>query len=110
MKSTHDLFEEIEYLDDAGENLMIVRVRWDVTGKIVQKFAVLFIHHFSTRKQLIFMADGSQAERVHVHYFFKKPAGKEYQEKPLTEETIIDYMYQIKQNWQWYLANYRENY
>ena len=90
--------------------VMITKLRFSPDLSRVEKFAINLIWFNGEQSTPIIRFDGSEFERVHVHYFFKKPIAKEYHNKPLELETIRVYWDRIRENWRIYLAEYKENY
>lgn len=90
--------------------IMITKLRFSSDLSKVEKFAINVIWFNDGETISLLRFDGSQLERVHVHYFFKKPIAKEYHNKPLELETIQVYWDRIRDNWRLYLAEFKGNY
>ncbi len=91
------------------EVVMITRIRYTPTHTI-QKFAVSLVYFQMTPPATLVRFDGGQDERVHAHYFFKKPPQKEYHNRHISLETISIYRQRIRDQWRLYLAEFKENY
>ncbi len=109
MYSQTELIQFTIVLDNKQKNLLRIRILRTNDEKILS-FAIIFTHAAETGTKVIFKADSSQNERVHVHYSFANPIRKEYHNRVVTVETIEHYVAHIKENWQWYLTQYEENY
>ena len=90
--------------------VMITKLRFSSDLSQVEKFAINLIWFRDENPIPLLRFDGSRFERMHVHYFFKRPITKEYHNKPLEFETIQTYWGRIRENWHVYLAEFKENY
>lgn len=98
------------HLDGTENNVLIVRFSANPSLTLTRSFAIIFIHKMEDRDEIIVQIDGGLKERVHIHYNFKRPPQKEYHNRTSTLETVEYYVDLICANWQWYLAQYKENY
>ncbi|MEK6970207.1 MAG: hypothetical protein AABW68_00745 [archaeon] len=97
-------------LSPNGENRILLRVVYRPKSRSLEKFTVILISEIDGKKCELFRADGSMREHAHVHYKFKNPPRKEYQNKEIAYQTVRDYIELIRTNWRWFLAQYKENY
>ncbi len=110
MESLFEKRENVYTLDDEETTFLHICFIRRKKSPNIHSFAVVLTHQTEMGDKLIFRADGSENERTHVHYFFQKPAQKEYQNRPIHSETIVHYAKLVRENWSWYVAQYKQNY
>ncbi len=110
MSLRRDSYRFDETLDSEKGITLIVRVRATASFDLIESFAVvLMIQHDTFERELV-RIDGSQKERINIHYLFQNPPQKEYHNRPITKEVVDYYLDMVRGNWRWYYAQYNENY
>lgn len=101
--------EWAEWLDDST-NQIITRLRITRDFSRLHSFAIIYIHLREGNTIELVKVDGSEKERVNIHYYFHNPSTKEYHQRSISIETVEYYLNQLRTTWRWYLSQYNENY
>ena len=96
------------FLDSSMENEIYINFTYSQDFSFVIDFVLIYLTNVNGVFKEVVKFDCSQREALHVHYFFKKHARKEYLDLTPTIDTLFDLKNDLVANWQKYLIKFNK--